>query len=75
VVASPARIIAGTTDATPVKLTQVYLDGKKIYETGLSAVNVGRPIPAGSHRLTVQGLDTADVLFKKTISRNPSLSM
>jgi hypothetical protein len=71
-VASPVRIIAGTTDVTPVKLTQVYLDGKKIYETGLSAINVGLPIPAGSHRLTVQGLDTASVFFKKSISINVS---
>lgn len=71
-VASPVRIIAGTTDVTPVKLTQVYLDGKKIYETGLSAINVGLPIPGGSHRLTVQGLDTASVFFKKSISINVS---
>lgn len=71
-VASPVRIIAGTTDVTPVKLTQVYLDGKKIYETPLSAINVGLPIPAGTHRLTVQGLDTASVFFKKSISINVS---
>jgi hypothetical protein len=71
-VASPVRIIAGTTDVTPVKLTQVYLDGKKIYETGLSAINVGLPIAAGTHRLTVQGLDTASVFFKKSISINVS---
>jgi beta-propeller repeat-containing protein len=66
--ASPVRIIAGTTDATPVKLTQVYLDGKKIYETGLSAINVGLPIPTGTHRLTVQALDTAGVFFKSTVN-------
>ena len=42
-VKSPVRIIAGTTDVTPVKLTQVYLDGKKIYETALSAINVTFP--------------------------------
>jgi len=71
-VASPVRIIAGTTDVTPVKLTQVYLDGNKIYEAGLSAINVGLPIPAGTHRLTVQGLDTASVFFKKSISINVS---
>jgi hypothetical protein len=71
-VASPVRIIAGTTDVTPVKLTQVYLDGNKIYETGLSAINVGLPIAAGTHRFTVQGLDTAGVFFKKSISVNVS---
>ncbi|MGB9123418.1 MAG: SBBP repeat-containing protein [Candidatus Angelobacter sp.] len=71
-VASPVRIIAGTTDVTPVKLTQVYLDGKKIYETPLSAINVNLPIAGGTHRLTVQGLDTAGVFFKKFISINVS---
>jgi Beta-propeller repeat len=71
-VASPVRIIAGTTDVTPVKLTQVYLDGKKIFEAPLSAINVGLPIAAGTHRLTVQGLDTAGVFFKKTIFINTS---
>ncbi|HET8891595.1 MAG TPA: SBBP repeat-containing protein, partial [Candidatus Angelobacter sp.] len=71
-VASPVRIIAGTTDVTPVKLTQVYLDGKKIYEAPLSAINVGLPIAGGTHRLTVQGLDTANVFFKKSISVNVS---
>lgn len=65
---SPVNIVAGTTDVTPVKLTQVYLDGKKIFETPLSAINVNLPIAAGTHRLTVQGLDTASVFFKKTIS-------
>lgn len=67
-VKSPVNIVAGTTDVTPVKLTQIYLDGKKIYETPLSAINVNLPIAAGTHRLTVQGLDTASVFFKKAIS-------
>jgi hypothetical protein len=71
-VASPVRIIAGTTDVTPVKLTQVYLDGKKIFEAPLSAINVALPIAGGTHRLTVQGLDTASVFFKKSISINVS---
>ncbi len=71
-VASPVRIIAGTTDVTPVKLTQVYLDGKKIFEQPLSAINVALPIAGGTHRLTVQGLDTANVFFKRSISINVS---
>ena len=71
-VKSPVNIVAGTTDVTPVKLTQVYLDGKKIYETALSAINVNLPIAGGTHRLTVQGLDTASVFFKKSISINVS---
>lgn len=71
-VKSPARIIAGTADVTPVKLTQIYLDGKKIFEQPLSAINVALPIAAGTHRLTVQGLDTDNVFFKKSISINVS---
>jgi len=71
-VKSPVNIVAGTTDVTPVKLTQVYLDGKKIFEAPLSAINVALPIAGGSHRLTVQGLDTANVFFKKSISVNVS---
>jgi hypothetical protein len=71
-VKSPVRIIAGTTDVTPVRLTQIYLDGKKIFEQPLSAINVALPIAGGTHRLTVQGLDMARVFFKKSISINVS---
>jgi len=67
-VESPVNIVAGTTDATPVKLTQVYLDGKKIFEIKLSAINVNLPIATGTHRLTVQALDMANVFFKSTVN-------
>ena len=66
-VKSPVRIIAGTTDVTPVKLTQIYLDGEKIFEQQLSAINVALPIAGGTHRLTVQAFDTNNVIFKTTI--------
>jgi hypothetical protein len=66
-VQSPVNIVAGTTDVTPVRLTQIYLDGKKIYQAHLSAINVRLPIAGGGHRLTVQAQDTANVFFKKTI--------
>ncbi|HET9791281.1 MAG TPA: SBBP repeat-containing protein, partial [Candidatus Angelobacter sp.] len=67
-VASPLRITAGTTDVTPVRLMQIYVDGKKIYETPLSAISVNLPIGAGTHRLTVQAFDTANAIFKKSIT-------
>jgi hypothetical protein len=67
-VRSPVNIVAGTTDVTPVKLIQVYLDGKKIFEIKLSAINVQPPIAAGTHRLTVRALGTANVFFKTTVS-------
>jgi len=67
-VKSPVNIVAGTTDVTPVKLTQVYLDGKKIVEAPLSAINVNLPIANGTHRLTVQAFDTNNAILKKTIN-------
>jgi hypothetical protein len=67
-VGSPVNIVAGTTDATPVKLTQIYLDGKKIFEIRQSAINLNLPIATGTHRLTVQALDTANVFFKSTVN-------
>jgi hypothetical protein len=39
-----------------------------IFEQPLSAINVALPIAGGTHRLTVQGLDAADIFFKKSIS-------
>jgi len=67
-VKSPVNVVAGTTDVTPVKLTQVYLDGKKIFEARLSAINVNLPMAKGTHRLTVQAFDTNNVIFKKTVN-------
>ena len=64
---SPVYIMAGKTDITPVRLTQVYVDGAKIYEAPLSAINVRLPMAAGRRRLTVQARDTNSVLFKKTV--------
>jgi hypothetical protein len=67
-VSSPVRIIAGTTDSTPVKLLQIYVDGKKKYEAALSALFVSLPLPAGSHRITAQGFDTSNRIFKKSVT-------
>lgn len=67
-VSSPVRIIAGTTDSTPVKLLQVYVDGKKKYEASLSAVFVSLSLPAGSHRITAQAFDTSNRIFKKSVT-------
>jgi hypothetical protein len=50
-----------------VRLTQIYLDGKKVYQARLSAISVLIPISPGAHRLTVQAFDTSEVIFNKTI--------
>jgi hypothetical protein len=67
-VSSPVTIIAGSTDSTPVKLLQIYVDGKKAYEAALTAVYVSLPISAGTHRITAQAVDTKNVVFKKSIN-------
>jgi hypothetical protein len=67
-VSSPVTIIAGSTDSTPVKLLQIYVDGKKAYEAALTAVYVSLPVSAGSHRITAQAVDTNNVVFKKSIN-------
>lgn len=67
-VSSPVTIIAGTTDTTPVKLLQIYVDGKKQFEAALSAVDVSLPLTAGSHRITAQAFDTSNRIFKQSIT-------
>jgi len=65
---SPVEVIAGTNDSAAVKLLQVYLDGNKIYEAFLSAIDVRLSIPKGTHRLTVQGIDAGNFTIKKTVN-------
>jgi hypothetical protein len=66
-VSSPVEIEVGTYDLTPVWVIQVYLDGKKVYQAHLSALDIKLPMSTGTHRLTVQAQDTKQVVFKKTI--------
>ena len=66
-VSSPVEIQAGTFDLTPVWVIQVYVDGKKMYEAHLSALDIKLPMTAGTHRLTIQAQDTKSVVFKKTV--------
>jgi hypothetical protein len=65
--ASPVHVTSLTTDNVTVKLNQVYLDGAKIYEVAAATVNTYVPTGVGTHRLTVQGYDSAARIFKQTI--------
>lgn len=67
-VSSPVKVIAGTTDSTPVKLLQIYVDGKKKYEAALAAAYVTLSLPAGGHRITAQAIDNSNRIFKKSIN-------
>ena len=74
---SPVQVNAGTTDtANPVKLMQIYVDGVKKYQVAADSVDTPLDLAEGSHRLTVQAVDSANVVFKSsfTITVIPSSS-
>jgi hypothetical protein len=67
-VASPVRVLAGTTSARPVTLVQIYLDGAKTYEVHAARLDHLQPMSSGAHRLTVQAYDDLGNLFKTTVN-------
>jgi beta-propeller repeat-containing protein/Big-like domain-containing protein len=69
-VTSPVTIMAGTTDSTPVKLIQVYVDGSKVYQAQLSAVMARLTLSKGVHRVTVQANDYVNPAFRSTVMVN-----
>jgi hypothetical protein len=69
-VASPVTIMAGTTDSTPVKLIQVYVDGSKVYQAQLSALMARLALSTGLHRITVQANDYVNPAFRSTVMVN-----
>jgi hypothetical protein len=62
--------MAGTTDSTPVKLIQVYVDGSKVYQAQLSAVMARLAMSTGVHRVTVQATDYVNPAFRSTVMVN-----
>jgi hypothetical protein len=65
---SPVEIMAGTWDSRKVRLVQVYVDGKKVYEAKLASLDVKLAMSVGTHRVTVQAFDTANTVFKSTVN-------
>jgi len=66
-VTSPVTIMAGTTDSTPVKLIEVYIDGSKVYQAQLSAIMARLALSTGLHRITVQANDYVNPAFRSTV--------
>jgi phosphatidylinositol-3-phosphatase len=62
---SPVHVTAAATDTLPVKYSQIYVDGVKVYEVMAPSVDVSLTMSAGTHRLTVQ--DNDGTYFKSTI--------
>ena len=69
-VSSPVTVQATARSSSGVRLSQVYIDGVKKFETPGASVNTDISMPAGNRRLTVQAKDNADATFKKTIFIN-----
>lgn len=61
---SPVHVSAAAMGNGPVKVTQVYVDGKKAFESSGNALETDLKLNAGTHTVTVQGLDN-DGFFKQ----------
>ena len=64
---SPFTVQSAANMANPVSNSQIWLDGAKVYQVNSSSVNTSVSTVAGTHRLTVQSLDTSNALTKQTI--------
>jgi hypothetical protein len=60
--------------ANAVKTSEVWLDGVKQYSVANASVSTALSAGAGSHRLTVQTIDTANVIAKQTINVNMTVT-
>jgi len=63
---SPAHVVAATTSSSTVTAAQIYLDGVKVYEVNAPKVDTYVNMTTGTHRLTVQGYNSAGAVFKST---------
>jgi hypothetical protein len=66
-VASPVRVVAGTTSSVPVSYMQIYVDGIRIYHVNANKLDTTVTMSAGTRRVTVQAKDANGLLFKKTL--------
>jgi predicted MPP superfamily phosphohydrolase len=67
VVASPVHVSAAVAGKGRVTVIQVYVDGRKGFELPGATMETDIPLKAGTHRLTVQGLDQGG-FFKRQVN-------
>jgi hypothetical protein len=65
IVTSPVHITAAASSTTPVKYSQVYVDGVKMYATASANIDTFVTLSAGKHKLTVKASN--GTLFSTTI--------
>lgn len=67
-VSSPFAVQSAAKMANTVKYSQVWIDGVKTYEVANASINTTLTAAAGTHRFTVQTIDSANVIAKQTLS-------
>jgi Bacterial Ig domain len=60
--------VAGTTSSIPLASLAIWLDGKKIFNTGQPLLNTAIAVAPGTHVLAAQGINGAKQVFTQTIS-------
>jgi phospholipase C len=67
-VTSPVHVAANTNCQCTVRTMQIYLDGSKAYQVSGTSVSTDLTIADGSHRLTVQAIDSTNATFKSAVN-------
>jgi PKD repeat protein len=65
---SPVRVSAAASSSAAVNVMRVIVDNKQVYESANASLLADIRMSAGSHRLTVQAVDAAGVVFSRSIS-------
>ena len=65
---TPMVLSTTSMDATPTRSTQVYIDGKLVYQVSGKGVQALLPVSAGTHTLVVQEQNAAGAIYKSSES-------
>jgi phospholipase C len=66
-VTSPVHIVATSkSSSSAVTVMQIYVDGLKKYEVNSPSIDTSLSMTDGTHKLTVQGVNAANQVFKAT---------
>jgi phospholipase C len=66
-VASPAHVVASTTNASPVTTMQIYVDNKLVLQSPGNSLNTYVSLTLGNHLVTVQAWDSKGATFKTNV--------
>ena len=66
-VSSPVHVLATLNSSSSISYSQIYVDGRKVWNGTGTQVDTSLTMAAGTHRLTVQAKNADGVLFKSTV--------